>query len=46
MQQQRSGNRLWQQIGWLILMWVSSVAVLWVVATLLRFLMRVVGMTT
>lgn len=39
--------RLWSnRIGWLLLIWVLSVAALAVVALLLRVAMRASGMTT
>ncbi|WP_237704334.1 DUF2474 domain-containing protein [Rheinheimera sp. A13L] len=37
---------LWlKQIGWLVLIWLASVAALAIVASLLRFFMSAVGMT-
>lgn len=36
----------WKRIGWLILIWAASVAVLAVLAYLLRLLMNAAGLTS
>jgi hypothetical protein len=39
-------RRLWvRNIGWLVLLWTASVAVLAIVALMLRVLMNLAGMT-
>ncbi|MGY0798681.1 DUF2474 domain-containing protein [Lysobacter sp. A286] len=40
------GRRWWSRIGWLVLIWVLSVASLTLVALLLKLVMRSAGMTT
>ncbi|MGZ3253211.1 MAG: DUF2474 domain-containing protein [Burkholderiaceae bacterium] len=36
----------WKKMGWLILIWSASVAVLAVIALAIRLLMRAAGLTT
>jgi hypothetical protein len=36
----------WKRIGWLLLIWIASVAALGFVAAMLRLVMRGVGMTS
>ncbi|HUH91387.1 MAG TPA: DUF2474 domain-containing protein [Lysobacter sp.] len=41
-----SPRHWWKRIGWLVLIWLASVASLAVVAYALKLLMRSAGMTT
>jgi Protein of unknown function (DUF2474) len=43
----RSGHRLWaRRIGWLVLIWTSSVIALAIMAVLLRTVMNLAGLST
>ncbi|UST99940.1 DUF2474 domain-containing protein [Pseudomonas siliginis] len=37
---------LWQRLGWLALIWVGSVGVLFIAASLMRMFMNAAGLTT
>jgi hypothetical protein len=36
---------MWKRLGWMVLIWAASVAVLGIAAVLMKLLMRAAGMT-
>lgn len=37
-------NKIWKQLGWLILIWLSSISFLAIIAFFVRFLMTCAGL--
>ncbi|WP_312933453.1 DUF2474 domain-containing protein [Pseudomonas sp.] len=45
-QETPAAGPLWRRVGWLVLIWVASVATLGVFAWLMRLFMSAAGLTT